>query len=666
MLACSTLMCGFTGFLCADGLNRGAGAVVQRMADRLKHRGPDDAGLWLDPEAGLALAHRRLSIIDLSPAGAQPMRSASGRYVIAFNGEIYDHVTLRRQVGRHEWRGHSDTETLLAAIERWGVRSALQRCTGMFAFALWDAAERSLTLARDRLGEKPCYYAWFANALVFGSELKALRAHPGFRGEIDRGALALYLRHGYVPSPYAIYSGVAKLPPGTTLTARAGADGVAQPEPYWSLREVAERALAEPWPGGTAEATDELERLLGKAISGQRVADVPLGAFLSGGIDSSTVVALMQAQGSERVRTFTMGFAAPGYDESAHARAVARHLGTEHTEVTVTPHDALEALQRIPGTYDEPFGDASAIPTMLLSQLARQHVTVALSGDGGDELFAGYGRYHRVERVWRRIERAPRALRVATANLLGLVPAGVVGQLLARLRPGGLGHLTPQRVRALRAALVGTSVMVPYREVMSLWAEPATLLQGHVLEPPSVLTDPQLHLASGGAIDRMAYADAVSYLPEDILVKVDRAAMAVSLETRVPLLDHDVVSFAWSLPQDMKARGGRWKWILRELLARYVPEDLIDRPKMGFGVPMDGWLRGPLRDWGEDLLTPERLAADGYLRPAPVRRIWEAHVNGSADWQYHLWPVLAFQAWLHEEASTSTVHEAATSAAART
>ncbi len=665
MLACAALMCGFAGFLSAAGLDRGSGAVAQRMADRVAHRGPDDSGVWLDPEGGLALAHRRLSIIDLSPAGAQPMRSASGRYVIAFNGEIYDHLALRREVGSHDWRGHSDTETLLAAIERWGVPSALRRCAGMFAFALWDVAERTLTLARDRLGEKPCYYAWFANALVFGSELKALRAHPGFTGEVDRGVLALYLRHGYVPSPYAIYRGVAKLPPGTILTSKPGAGGVAEPEPYWSLREVAERGLAEPWSGDATEATDELERLLGKAISGQRVADVPLGAFLSGGIDSSVVVALMQAQSAERVRTFTMGFTASVYDESEDARAVARHLGTEHTELLVTPDDALEALQRIPAVYDEPFGDASAIPTMLLAQLARQHVTVSLSGDGGDELFAGYGRYHRVERVWRRVERLPRGLRGAAAALLGMVPAEALGRVLARLRPGGLAHLTPQRLRALRATLRADGVMTPYREVMSLWAEPTSMLEGRVREPPSVLTEPRLQLGHGGAIDRMAYADAVSYLPDDVLVKVDRAAMAVSLETRVPMLDHDVVSFAWSLPQDMKSRGGRWKWLLRQLLARHVPDDLVDRPKMGFGVPMDGWLRGPLREWGEDLLAAERLAAEGYLRPAPIRKVWEAHQSGSADWQYHLWPVLAFQAWLRHEAAERQVEPVAGPAATR-
>jgi asparagine synthase (glutamine-hydrolysing) len=646
-------MCGFAGFLAPNGLDRDAHAIARAMADRLAHRGPDDAGTWLDHEAGIALAHRRLSIVDLSPAGAQPMRSAGGRYVIVFNGEIYDHLALREALGDAggPWRGHSDTETLLAAIERWGVREALERCVGMFAFALWDTLDRRLVLARDRLGEKPCYYGWSRGALAFGSELKALRALPGYDATPDPEVLALYLRYGYVPAPHAIHRGVVKLPPGCIVQWPRGSTvgTMPEPEPYWTLREVAEAGIADPFGGDEGAAVDELERLLHQSIALQRVADVPLGAFLSGGIDSSTVVALMQAQASSPVRTFTMGFAEDGYDESAHARAVARHLGTDHTELTVTPEEGMAALTRIPGIYDEPYGDASAIPTMLLAALARRDVTVSLSGDGGDELFAGYGRYHRVEQVWRQIRRVPPPLRLAAAAALRMVPARELGAALGRVRPGGLAHLLPQRVRSLQIALRAESVLEPYREVMSLWTDPADLLEGDVREPPSALTDPAMRLGAGHSIDEMAYADGVSYLPDDVLVKVDRAAMAVSLETRVPLLDHRVVAFAWSLPQSLKTRNGTSKWVLRRVLDRYVPAELIERPKMGFGVPMDRWLRGPLREWAEDLLSPERLRSDGYLRPEPVRAAWEAHLAGTADWQYHLWPVLALQAWLDEE-----------------
>ena len=646
-------MCGFAGVLVPGGLGRDAGDGVRAMTERLAHRGPDDAGIWLDHEAGIALAHRRLAVLDLSPAGAQPMRSPSGRYVIAFNGEIYNHNELREELAERAiaWRGRSDTETLLATIERWGVRPALERCIGMFAFALWDRAERCLTLGRDRLGEKPCYYGWTRGRLAFASELKALRALPGYDAPLDRDVLALYLRYGYVPAPWSIHRGVAKLPAGCLVRwGPATVPGaMPEPEPYWSLRDVAQRGLEHPFSGDDRAAVDELERLLQRSIALQSVADVPLGAFLSGGVDSSAVVALMQAQASRPVRTFTIGFAEGAYDESAHARSVARHLGTDHTELTVTPDEALAALTRIPAVYDEPYGDASAIPTLLLAALARRHVTVSLSGDGGDELFAGYGRYHRVDAVWSRVQRAPPALRSVAATALAAVPARLLGTLLARARPNGFAHLLPQRVRSLQVALRAGSVLEPYREVMSVWSDPASLLEGDVREPPSALTDPGLRLGAGRPIDAMAYADGITYLPDDVLVKVDRAAMAVSLETRVPLLDHRLVAFAWSLPPEMKTRDGVWKWVLRRVLDRYVPAQLIERPKMGFGVPMDRWLRGPLRGWAEELLSAERLRSDGYLRPAPVRAAWEAHCAGRADWQHRLWPLLALQVWLDQE-----------------
>jgi len=646
-------MCGFAGVFDPSGLDRGAEAAARSMGDRLAHRGPDDAGTWLDHEAGIAFAHRRLAIVDLSPAGAQPMHSHSGRYVVAFNGEIYDHLDIRHELAGSgvAWRGRSDTETLLAAIERWGVRAALERSVGMFAFALWDRRDRVLTLARDRIGEKPCYYGWTDGVLLFGSELKALKAHPAWRADIDPAAVASYLRHGYVPAPHSIYRGFAKLTPGTLLSipATARPSSPLEPEPYWTLRAVAEAGIARPFAGSDDEAVDELERLLARAVSLQRVSDVPLGAFLSGGIDSSTVVALMQAAATERVRTFTIGFDEAGYDESGHAEGVARHLGTDHTAMTVTPDEALTSLHRMAGVFDEPFGDASAIPTMLLAAMTRRHVTVSLSGDGGDELFAGYGRYHRVQRVWGRVERFPLALRRAAAGALGVVPAHVVGRVLARVRPGPFAHLWPERIHGLRAALTARDVMAPYREVVSVWQRPRELMVASVDEAPSVLTDGAQQLGTGAAIDRMAYADGVTYLPDDVLVKVDRAAMAVSLETRVPLLDHRVVAFAWSLPLALKVRNGSSKWPLRKVLDRYVPSALIDRPKMGFGVPMDRWLRGPLREWGEELLSPDRLAREGLLRPEPLRAAWDAHQRGPGDWQHHLWPVLAFQAWLDHE-----------------
>lgn len=653
-------MCGLTGFWQPGGCVREeAAATVHRMADTLVHRGPDDGGVWVDAAAGVALGHRRLAILDLSPAGHQPMVSGSGRFVIAFNGEIYNHLELRAllenggagQTAVSQWRGHADTETLLAAIEAWGVEPTLKRCVGMFAFALWDRQMRTLTLARDRLGEKPLYYGWQRGVLLFGSELKALRAHPAFAGEIDRGALALFFRHNVVPAPYSIYRGIRKLPPGTYLNlTEAQARGGEWPEPvaYWSLAEVVANGQRTPLAGSDVDAAAELERLLRQAVAGQMVADVPLGAFLSGGIDSSTVVALMQAQSDRSVRTFSIGFHEAGYNEAQHAAAVARHLGTDHTELYVTPEQAMAVIPKLSALYDEPFADSSQIPTFLVAQLARQHVTVALSGDGGDELFGGYTRYFLAYSIWQRLAWVPRGVRGALARGLAAASPAAWDRVFAALYlwvPDRLRFANPgDKLHKLAHILQVGSPEAVYRALVSHWTERERLVLG-AQEPPTVLTQPEAWPAVDDFRHRMMALDAVSYLPDDILVKVDRAAMGVSLETRVPLLDHRVVEFAWRLPLSMKIRQGQGKWLLRQVLYKYVPKELIERPKMGFGVPIDHWLRGPLREWAEDLLDERRLREEGFIDPAPVRQKWREHLSGQRNWQYHLWDVLMWEAW---------------------
>ena len=629
-------MCGIAGFLDRDEPSTEIlRAQVVGMSNRLGHRGPDDSGVWVDGEAGIGLGHRRLSIVDLSELGRQPMESADARYVLAFNGEVYNHADLRRELEKvgHGFRGHSDTEVLLAGIQRWSIEETLPRLIGMFAFAVWDRKERKLTLARDAVGIKPLYYGWVKGRFLFGSELKALRAHPEFSGEIDREALSAFLHHCYVPGPRTIYRGVFKLPPGAMLTVSAGAE-TAEPVAWWTMAAAAERGLQEPFAGSEEEAIEELERRLRDSVGLRMLADVPVGAFLSGGIDSSTVAALMQAQSTRPIRTFSIGFEEAGYDEAPHAKAVAEHLGTDHTECYVSPAEAREVIPRLPELFDEPFADSSQIPTFLVCQIARRDVTVCLSGDGGDELFCGYNRYAHLRRLWEKVAWCPRAVRW---------PAGQVASAVSGVLPAGIRG--KERLAMIAKLLTAPDGVEVYRRFNSHWRDYQSVVIGGGNEL-GVGTDGWECQAGGDLAHQMTGIDAVSYLPDDILVKVDRASMGVSLEARVPLLDQRVVEFAWRVPMSMKVREGQTKWLLRRVLDRYVPRELIERPKMGFGVPIDSWLRGPLRDWAEALLDEKRLKSEGYFHPGPIRRKWSEHVSGRADWHYLLWDVLMFQSWL--------------------
>ncbi|WP_287600198.1 asparagine synthase (glutamine-hydrolyzing) [Thiothrix sp.] len=648
-------MCGLAGYLEYQSTRIKPEILLSNMTNTITHRGPDDSGVWYCSRTGIGLAHRRLSIVDLSSSGHQPMQAANGRYVIVFNGEIYNHNKLRaelEQVGQAPtWRGHSDTETLLASFEAWGIETTLLRCIGMFAIALWDKQTQILTLARDRIGEKPLYYGWQGDTFLFGSELKAIKAHPAFRASIDRNALCLYVRHNYIPAPYSIYQGIAKLTPGCILSISRQ-----QREPdiktYWSGAEIATQGKARLFTGTAEDAVTALESLLKDAIGQQMMADVPLGAFLSGGIDSSTVVALMQAQASRPVKTFSIGFHDDLYNEAPHAKAIAQYLGTDHTELYVTPDDGIAIIPRLPTLYDEPFADSSQIPTLLVSSLARQHVTVSLSGDAGDELFAGYNRYPITANVWNRLSHIPRPLRQLTANAItGISPtswnriaAALQGVIPAFKQWKNLG----EKLHKGASAMVSKSSADLYLSMTSFWDNPSSLVIGGV-EPPTFLTGNMPALDSLSTVECMMALDLLSYLPDDILCKVDRAAMGISLESRVPFLDHRVVEFAWSLPMEYKLREGQTKWALRQVLYRHVPKTLIERPKWGFGVPIDNWLRGSLRDWAENLLDETRLQQEGYFNPAPIRQKWAEHLSGKRNWQHHLWIVLMFNAWLENE-----------------
>ena len=638
-------MCGLTGIF--DPRSSAPLAKnLRAMTDRLVHRGPDADGVWTDDAAGIALGHRRLSIIDLSPAGAQPMTSACGRYVIVYNGEVYNAEDIRGELveagNAPNYRGHSDTEVMLAAFSRWGVRATMDKLIGMFAFALWDREERCLVLARDRLGIKPLYWGEDGGLFLFASELKSFHAHPGFRPEIDRAALAAYMRYNYVPAPASIYKDVFKLEPGCLLFKRAGQP--ARVERYWDLRRIAHDGQSAPRDLSDRDAVDETDALIGDAVKRRMVADVPLGAFLSGGIDSSTVAALMQAQSDVPVKTFSIGFDADGYDEAPHAAAVARHLGTDHTELYVDPGQALDVIPRLPDFYDEPFADSSQIPTYLVSALTRQHVTVALSGDGGDEVFAGYTRYAWGDLLRRRTGRIPRPLRAGTARMLHCLSEDSWDRLLKHLPVARRLSHPGQKVHKLADVLAQPDDMALFRRLITAWRDPAAVVPG-AAETPTLAWDDSVREDVPKFMERMQLLDSLMYLPDDILTKVDRASMAVSLEARVPLLDHRVVEFAWSLPRHMRVRDGQGKWILRRVLDRYVPPALTERPKMGFGIPVDRWIKGPLRDWAEDLLSPTALAEGGLLDPAPIRHAWDEHLSGTRNRTTELWSVLMFQAW---------------------
>jgi asparagine synthase (glutamine-hydrolysing) len=647
-------MCGITGFIERDSprdVDR-VDALIRDMTCTMVHRGPDSAGTWLDVSRGVALGHRRLAIRDLSPAGHQPMVSACERYVIVYNGEVYSHEEMRVDLERagHRFRGTSDTEVILEGCAEWGVEATARRLIGMFAFALYDRRERRLTLVRDRLGIKPLYWGSFPGLFLFGSELKALRRHPRWAPVVDRNAVSAFMRHNYIPAPHTIYRGVRKLMPGTVLTVQDGVVG--EERPFWSLEDVAVQGQRNRRPRADDEVIGELDTLLRDAVRRRLVADVPLGSLLSGGIDSTLVTALMQQQSGRPVRTFSIGFREQGFDEAPYAKAVARHLGTEHTELYVDSSLAIDVVPRLPQIYDEPFADSSQLPTFLVCELTRRHVTVVLSGDGGDELFAGYKRYELARSLWAAATVVPEWLRGPTVAMSRrLSPAGWdrVGRAIPRrIRPVNFGA----RMHEIADQLSLRDPDTLYRRMLGHWHAPDALVRGG-REPKGVLWSEQVARLVPDFSERMLYYDTLTYLPDDILTKVDRASMAVSLEARVPLLDHRVVEYAWRLPYTYKWRDGQSKWVLRQVLDRYVPRELIDRPKTGFGVPFHEWIRGPLRDWAEDLLSESRFERDQLLDPKPIRERWTAHLAGT-NWGYPLWNVLMLNAWLEANPGVST------------
>ena len=652
-------MCGIAGMLSRKPV---APEWLRAMASALVHRGPDDFGIWSDPDAGIGLAHRRLAIVDLSPHGHQPMASQSGRYVLSYNGEIYNHSALRSELdlggNGPAWRGHSDTETLVEAISAWGMEATLAKCVGMFALAVWDRRERTLTLARDRFGEKPLYYGWVAGNLMFSSELKAMRSHPEFKNQIDRQALSLFARRTYIPAPRSIYQHIYKLEPGCILVAtldalnsapsetpRAGhcASGLSI-ERYWSYRAVVEAGQRDQIED-EQEALEALEDALSEAIRGQSLADVPVGAFLSGGIDSSTVVALYQKHTSSPVRTFSIGFEQDGFNEAEYAKAVAKYLGTRHHERYVSVEDARDVIPALPAMYDEPFADSSQIPTHLVSRFAREQVTVAISGDGGDELFAGYNRHFSAPRMWEQLKRVPQPMRRAASDVLRLVP-GSSWTAMARL----FGRDVPPHFGAkIRKGIAVAGAARSFDDVYDSFVDEWAMQHSPVRGASSLSDDETANLSDAPDTVRTMYRDAMTYLPDDILCKVDRAAMSVSLETRIPFLDHRLAELAARIPLSMKVGQGGGKQILRKLLYKQAPAALFERPKAGFAVPIGEWIKGPLRPWAEELLDERRIAAEGWFDPVTLRRRWDDHLSGRRDSTPALWAVLMFQAWLGQQ-----------------
>lgn len=636
-------MCGLTGaWAWTDTTHDRSVASVTRMANSLVHRGPDDQGVLVEDDTGLAFGFRRLSIIDPSPAGHQPMVSANGRFVVTYNGEIYNHRELRAELSDVAWRGASDTEVMLEGFARWGVDDTIRRLVGMFAIALWDRQERLLTLVRDRLGKKPVYYAQSPKGLLWGSELKALCAHEDFDRTLDERALQLYFQLGYIPAPLSIYKSARKVEPGCYVTCRFGE--APRTHRYWSAKDAAYAGAADPHRMDEKEAVSALTTLLGDAVSRRMIADVPLGAFLSGGVDSSAVVSIMQAHSTRPVRTFSLGFREAAYNEAPFANAVAAHLGTEHTELYVRPAQAQAVIPDLPSIYDEPFADSSQVPTFLLSRLARQHVTVALSGDGGDEVFGGYNRHMWLERIWQRTGHLPFAARRFAAQAIRALPESAWDKAYAMAAPMiGRGRrvvLPGDKLHKLSRVVESENPDKAYLQLVSQWPEPRVLLAHGGEELAAYASDGRL-----GVTESVMLLDQLTYLPEDILAKVDRASMAVSLEARIPLLDHRIVEWAWRVPADIRSRHGVSKWLLRQVLYKHVPAHLIERPKSGFGIPIGRWLRNELREWAEHLLAPAALTSGGLLNPAPIRQVWQEHLDGRRDWQHRLWTVLMFQAW---------------------
>ena len=652
-------MCGICGFIELSPVARKYGGsvyVIKNMLKKLDHRGPDDSGVWADNTLGIVLGHSRLSVVDLSVHGKQPMESKNHRYILSFNGEIYNYAVLKKELQMNSyihWDGHSDTEVLLEAIAQWGVEKTLTKLNGMFAFALWDRSERVLCLARDRIGEKPLYYGWQGDTFLFASQINALRVHPGFEGNINRDILPAYLRFSYIPTPYSIYENIKKLSSGSFVKfdlKNTNKDIFPEPVQYWSLESVVKDGLENQFIGSDEEAVSGLEKCLEKSITAQMIADVPVGAFLSGGIDSSLVVALMQKVSSTPVHTFTIGFDEAGYNEANYAKMVAQQLGTDHTELYVSHDKALSVIPGLPTLYDEPFADSSQIPMFIVSEMARQYVTVCLSGDGGDELFAGYNRYFMSNKIWGKNQLLPIWLRKAISGMIMSVHPSVLDRMI-----NILGNFAPDELRYGRAGdkLHKAASILPlntqddvYQSLISHWdVSDNIVLNAHNLnisknKPPHQFDE---------FVHYMMYFDTLNYLPDDILVKVDRAAMGVSLETRLPLLDHDVIKYAWALPLNFKIRNGEGKWLVKKLLSKFISKELINRPKMGFGVPIDSWLRGPLRGWAEDLLDPLRLEREGFFNPEPVRKKWDEHLSEKKNWQYHLWSILVFQQWYESQ-----------------